>query len=278
MKKKQQEKLKLAGIIDLRLYEPWEAQYKFHTSDALVRCYSGCNYGGKTHAGAAETIWWSTKTHPYKKWVNERIIPNHVFIVCIDHKQQKQPGGPQDKIVQMLPKHLIKDTQYAKGRAIDYIELHNGAKIFFKTKKGGREGLQGARVTLVWGDEDCIPDGEFYDELHMRLPEDGHLVHKVFTFTPNLFTKKDSWMVENILSDANKPESEIRLWEITLFEVPILSDEQREQIISGLKGDAATIQARVYGDYRARSGKIYELSKDHHIIPALSPLPTHPYH
>ena len=48
-------------------YKPHAKQFKFHTSEAHTRLYIGGNRSGKTVGGAAETVYWLMKSHPYRR-------------------------------------------------------------------------------------------------------------------------------------------------------------------------------------------------------------------
>jgi len=273
VRQKERVALRLNDISD---HTPWESQIPFHQSDAITRCYVGANFAGKTHSGAAEVAWWLTKTHPYKPWIRNKILPIRVFIICVNHDVQCRPGGPQDRLMSLIPHEDIANTDYEHGKRLKKFWLKNGSRCDFISARSGREVLQGARIHLIWGDEDCIPNAVYYSELQWRIPDEEvgnegekQAVHFIFSFTPNLKQNKESFIVENILPKANKPETSVRLWERTIFDNPTFNIEERDRLINDTEGDPEVLAGRIYGDWRVKSGLVYKFDKKVHVIPPI---------
>lgn len=260
-------KLKKLGRRNIKVYEPHEKQRLAHECDALVRIIHGGNDSGKSVWGAVESVWWATKTHPFKKWVNEYEGPMHIFIVVRDHQQQTRPGGPQDNLLKWLPKESIEKTTYIRGNIIESIRLKNKSTFNFFSSLSSREAAQGARYTAIWIDEECIKDASFWNELVTRV-EAGRRLYIWMTATPEL-SGEPSWMEDAIYKDANRPSSKIRLFVFSLYDNPHVLEESKSDIADLLQGDEAEINARLFGTRQVR-GKIYEkFSKRVHVIPPI---------
>lgn len=220
-------------------------------------------------AGAVETVWWATKTHLFKPWVNDLPGPTHGIVYVVDHVQQKEAEGPQDKLMMWLPHDQIKKVTYFRNDAIDTIYLKNHSTIAFKSATGKRKTLQGMRLRFVWIDEECIPSMSHWNELVTRIPAEGRL-NIWMTATPNL--EEVTWMQDALYSKANKPGSDIRIFQSGLDDNPHISEAARNDMKNDLVGDdTVEYNARIYGDYKLRKGLIYDFRKRVHVIPPLSP-------
>ena len=256
------------GRRNIKSYEPHEIQRKFHISEARMRFFLGANASGKTVAGATETVWWSTKTHPFKPWVNELPGPTHGIVYVVDHVQQKEAEGPQDKLMMWLPESMISKVTYFRNDAIDTVYLKNHSTIAFKSASAKRRTLQGMRLRFVWIDEECIPSVSHWNELVTRVPAAGRL-YVWMTATPNL--DEITWMQDALYTKANRPESDIRIFQSGLDDNPHISDEAKADIKGDLQGDdTVEYNARVYGDWKLRKGLVYDFKKSVHVIPPLS--------
>jgi len=274
-KKKEKRRLELAkhGKIDLKIYEPFEKQLIFHTSTHSIRCVCGGNSSGKTYCGSAEALWRATKTHPYNESANQRIGPQRGVIVVNDHKQQKLPGGAQSKLISMMNEDYVEKIVYNKYQSIDTIYLKDGGSITFKSSMAGKKALQGGRLDWIWVDEDAIPNASYWRELWTRVPENGSGLYVWFTFTPGLKEDGESFLVEEILPRANKIESIIRLWEISIYDNPHMDDHTKETMVGGMFGsDDDEVNARIYGSWQVVKGLIYDsFSNATHVLPRLKP-------
>jgi phage terminase large subunit len=266
--KKQEQDLKNLGLFPLSQYQPYRQQNDFHESDARVRIFLGGNFTGKTLAGACELAYWHKRCHPYKNWINQKKYPIHSLIIVVDHKQQKLPGAAQDKVLSLFTEDEIKKIVYNKHNAVDTIFLQNGDSITFKSSLARRETVQGGRVSCVWIDEDAIPSANYFDELQTRLPQDGDRLYIWFTMTPNL-KEGPSWATEYLFPKCNKADVGYALWEASIEDNPYISDQAKEDILTGLVGDNQQVSARITGNWRVRKGLIYDFSMKHHVIPPL---------
>ena len=269
LKAKKEEKLddylRTIGRRNIKAYQPHEIQRQFHQSDARIRFFLGANASGKTMAGACETIFHATKKHPFKPWVNDLPGPTHGIVYVVDHIQQKEAEGPQDKLMSWLPESEISKVTYFRNDAIDTVYLKNFGTIAFKSSKAPQKSLMGMRLRFIWIDEECIPSARHWNEMVTRIPAEGRL-YIWMTATPNL--EEVSWMQDTLYAKANKPESDIRIFQSGLDDNPHISDQAKSDIKGDLQGDdSVEYNARVYGDWQLRKGLVYNFSKSVHVIP-----------
>jgi phage terminase large subunit-like protein len=108
-------------------YDPHSKQEEFHRNQCAYRLLHWGNRVGKTHAGAAEAVYYACGIHPYK----DVQTPNEGWIVSKDYNVQREAA--QKIVLELLPKSAIKKIWHVKAGIIDIIELTNGSKIGFKS-------------------------------------------------------------------------------------------------------------------------------------------------
>lgn len=268
-----------AGRVDPLKYEPLPKQEEFHRNDNKIRFLLGGNGSGKTRGGAQECYWQLTKNHPYNPSIRMRPGPVHGWVVVTDHQQQKQSGASQDKMLSLIPPELIKKHRWEKG-VLMQILMVDGSTLEWKSAVAGRETIQGARVDFIWGDEDCVPNEDYWNELVTRSPEvratgnELFRLHFFLTYTAGLKeNKKVSFLEEELLPKANKPGSDIRLWEMSIYENIHMSQQNKDDVVNHLVGDEAKINSRIHGTgWRKPKNLVYEFNTKIHQI---RPIPQH---
>lgn len=278
--------LRAVGKRNIYAYTPHPKQLEFHSSNARIRFALGANSSGKTLCGCAEAIFWFTKSHPYKPWVNSVVGPTHGIVVVVSRDQQKLPGGPQSKLLQYMPDDAIAKKRsgqpnivYAKDEAIGVIHGKDGSTITFITSKAKRDTYQGVRANWIWIDEECIPTPKKWNELITRVPagddykQDEKLAGRLYlwmTATPNL--EGTTWMQTALYEKANKPDSEYRLWQMSLQDNTFMTDAAKNSMMEDItEADEVEYNARVHGAWQIRKGLIYDkFNRGVHVIPPLT--------
>jgi len=262
------QELQKVGLESLELYKPYDIQESFHSSNERIRLFVGGNFSGKTLAGGRESDFWLLKKHPYLKFVNEANYPHHGIGIVHDHKQQKLPGGAQDKLMSALPRELIRKIYWNRWAAIDSIHMIDGSTFSFKSSEAGRIALSSARMNFIWFDEDCIPNASYWNEMVTRLPSFGKRLYIWGTMTPNL-DERSSFLVNQVLPTANKNRG-IRMWEAGINDNPYATDVMKSDLRESLFGDQREINARLMGNWRHKKGLVYNFNLREHVIPEYS--------
>lgn len=266
----QKEVIKSLGLSDYRNYKPYPLQEECHISEAQTRCFLGGNYTGKTFLLGMEARWFLTGTNPYHPWKNKP-YPIHGMILGNDSKQMALQGGIQSKVISMLNPDEIKTISWLRKSdgIIRKIVMNNGNTVTFMSSEAKQTSFMGSRFHWVIIDEDAVPNSNYWNEITSRVPEDDSIQYRLFGMTPNLKSGY-SWSSEYLFPLANKLDSNIRMWEASMYDNPYMTDEQRDNVIKNFMGDERELNARIYGNWRTRRGLIYEFKKDVHEIGELS--------
>lgn len=262
--------LKAMGKFPLDAYKPFPKQEFFHKSLKNIRLVTGGNSSGKTLMGAIESSWYLTKTHPFKPDWNSKKIPIHGLVVVEDTKQAKAPGGAQTKIIASIPPELVSHMSFTKD-GLDRILMKDGGSLTLRSAKAGRASIQGGRYSFVWVDENCIKTADYYDELLARLPDDGKICQIIITATLNLDAAKDAFIDEVLIPNfENNGSQDIEVFQISLFDNPHVEQETKNFLLRNFAGDADQVSARLDGEYKKKSGLIYNFVTSKHMIPPVS--------
>ncbi len=241
-------------------------QIAFHKCKKRNRWVFGGNRSGKTECGAAETVWISRGTHPYRK--NRK----DTFGWVVSLTSQVQRDVAQKKILHYLRPDWIEDIVMLSGRkdrpesgVIDQIRVRNvfgGISVIgFRSCDQGREKFQGSSLDFVWFDEE--PPKDVYEECLMRVVDrEGDIFG---TMTP---LKGLTFVYEEIyLNRKHNPEVWYEFMEWS--DNPYLSKKEIKLLESTM--DDTTLQSRRYGRFCTREGLIYpEFDEGVHVIEPFS--------
>jgi phage terminase large subunit-like protein len=131
-------------------------QKRFHDDQKKTKLLCGGNRSGKSQGVAYHIVDKIIKNPRQKWWVAGETFQDSVNI-------------QQQKIWQLIPKHLIKYGKFdvINGFVNRKLLLTNGSLIIFKSFDQHREAFQGDAVDGCWLDEE--PDYDIYQECRMRL-------------------------------------------------------------------------------------------------------------
>ena len=265
-------------------------QQLFFKSSARTRWIFGGNRTGKTHAGACETVWWATGTHPYNEKVNEK--PRDGWVVSLSSQVQRDVA--QEKILCCIKdlekkygKSFILETVMSKGKktsseygVIDFIVLYHfpsggKSRIGFKNCEQGREKFQGTSLDFVWFDEE--PTEDIFDECLMRTLDRGGNVWG--TMTPlkgrtwvynRIYSAAESVDGKNIKGDERGQENGIGCISMTWDDNPFLCESEKKSMERHYSKDA--LESRKYGRFIDGTGLVYpEFCEKNVILPFVIP-------
>jgi len=165
---------------------PW------HESKAVYRVLSGPNGGGKTTAGAADLVSYSTGYNPIRD--QEYPTPNVCWAVCVEYKSAGMVM--YRKLSEMLPRlpSGSRNWKYYKQDHLIVLGKPYHSEIYIKSQKEGESSLLAERCTAIWIDEAMGGDvgAENFGELQARgLPDQP--LYMLFTLTPKMDTGIE-WM------------------------------------------------------------------------------------
>jgi len=223
----------------IRYYKPHKIQKKFHKSKKRNRWFYGANSSGKSWAGAAEAVWLSTGTHPYR----DIQTPNLGWVVGVDFPSLRDSAEPT--LFNWMPRNMIQKWDYSNH----VLYLKNGSVIGFKSADSGREKFQGAARDWVWIDEEIPYD--IYEEIFMRVLRRKGDIWGTMTPVNGL-----SWGYDKIYrNELNDPEVECFVASIYDNKANLSMEEiKRAENIFSL--DEAERDIRLYGKFRSRTGRI----------------------
>jgi phage terminase large subunit-like protein len=167
------------------------------------------NRVGKTEWGAQEVAKMVLGQHPFMK-------PGEVWSFSPSFDEQKDTT--QEKLLNYLPAHRIRDRIWLRKGILKEITLDTGAKITFKSYEQGREKAQGAGKALIWFDEE--PPKDIFEECFVRQKA-GVRLRIIMTMTP---IKGMTWVYDDIYLKTDSPD--IFVSKAGWKDNPFLSDEQ----------------------------------------------------
>ena len=221
-------------------------QAPFIVNKSRISGFVAGNRAGKTLAGWARTFKIATNTMP---GLNVP-VPNTQWIVSLTGERQREVIQPT--IRQWWPGEHIseKNIHYGYKKVWDYIDLHNGSRLVFKSNEQGREAFQGSSILGGWFDEE--PNEGVYEETLTRtVDQDGYIW---ITATPLLGM---TWFYDRIYEEAQKENSEVSVFTASMYDNPSLSRKAIEAYIRSIP-DEAQKESRIYGKFLHMEGLIYK--------------------
>ena len=237
-------------------------QLAFHKCKKRNRWVFGGNRSGKTECGAAETVWITRGTHPYRK--NRA----NTFGWVVSLTAQVQRDVAQKKILRYLRPDWIVDVVMLSGRkdrpetgVIDQIIVRNvcgGTSVIgCRSCDQGREKFQGSSLDFVWFDEE--PPKDVYEECLMRVVDRRGDIFGTMTPLKGLTFVYDAIY----LNKKKNPEVWYEFMEWS--DNPYLSKQEIALLEATM--DETTLQARRYGRFCTREGLVYpEFDESVHVI------------
>lgn len=247
-------------------------QRAFFESQSRGRAIIAGNRFGKTHAGAAETCYWLTGRHPYRK------VPKNArgWVLSVTHETQRDIIQP--KLMKFLTGDLIAHKTYRMRDVWDQIIMKCAlcgkapaekrshrtdgnerwwcprcnvqvGSLGFKSYDQGREKYQGTDLDFIWEDEE--PPKDIHDEALVRLVDRGGSWW--MTMTP---VNGMGWTYDGIANSLQ--EGEIEVFGGSMYDNPALPREEIARVEDRVKNDPAMRDIRIYGRYAILSGLIFK--------------------
>lgn len=244
-------------------YKPHKKQYMFHQSDRHTRLYIGGNRSGKTVGGGAETVYWLTKKHPYRR-IPLPEGPVRMRGVAVDFLYGVNKIMLPE-VTRWLPPSYYKNGSFEDSydKAERTLTLANGSFIEFKSYEQEIEKFAGTSRHATWFDEE--PPQHIYNECMARhVDTDGYTW---ITMTP---VEGMTWVYEGLyLPGIEGRDSDIDVIEIETTENMHLSPEAIDRFLKGLSEDER--KARQRGEFVAFGGRVFkDFNVTDHVIEPIS--------
>lgn len=262
-------------------FKAYPKQQDFYTLGATKRerLLMAGNQVGKTWAGAFETSFHLTGLYP--EWWNGRRWDRAVrgwaageSSLLVRDVQQKllcgEPGVDAMFGTGSIPKDLFVDKpSLARGvtDAYDTIQVRHSSGgisvLRFKSYEQGRQKFQGETLDFIWDDEE--PPLDVYSEELTRVTATRGMVF--ITFTP---LKGMSNVVTRYLNEPSEDRAYVTM---TIDDAEHIPPEERKKIIAGYP--AHEREARARGIPMLGSGRVFQVSEEQILEPALDAIPEH---
>lgn len=239
---------------DISGYRPYEIQVKFHKSEHAGTIVLGGNRGGKTVAGAAETVWRLRGSHPYKA-VKDPPIYGRGSAVDIEQGLNKIM---LPEIARWLPPSLLLNGSWedSYSRQSRILNLSNGSFMDFLTYEQEAEKHAGTSRDFVWFDEE--PPEHIFNEDILRLADVSG--QWFLTMTPVMGM---TWIYHKFyrpLMEEGDEGADLLILMAPSEDNPYLPEGAVDEITRGMSDEEK--QARRYGKFMAASGLIYPSFKE----------------
>lgn len=210
-------------------YKPHDKQIAFHQSNAPGRLYIGGNRSGKTVGGIVEDIQWALGKHPY---LHTPPPPTRGRILTVDF-DNGWAKIIRPEIQRWLPPSALIDGDWDKswdGKE-KILTLANGSTIDIMSYLQPLNKFMG--TSRHWTHFDEEPPSAIFKECKLRLLDT--LGRWWMTMTP---VEGMTWTFDEIYEvSADGQNPLIDVIEVDVDENPYVTDEQREQALSGFDGD-----------------------------------------
>ena len=248
-------------------YKPHQKQFMFHSSLAHVRLYIGGNRSGKTVGGAAETVYWLMKSHPYRRLpLPEGPVRGRAVAVDFNYGVDMIMIP---EISRWLPPSALRNGSWEDSYDKEHrlLTLANKSFLEFRSYDQDLEKFAGTSRHFTWYDEE--PPLSIYQESQARLVDtDGYAW---LTMTP---VEGMSWVFDQIYTPGIEgTDPDITVIEIEMTENPHLSPEAAERYLKTLSPEER--RARQRGEFVAVGGRVFkQFNTTDHVIAARIP-PKH---
>lgn len=224
-----------------KAYSPHPMQEKLHRSLSKEIVASAGNRGGKSDAGANETVWRVQGNHPFKRVRT----PCKAWIGSYDFKNGID-GVVLPKIMGALDKRLIDDIHKTQG-IIDKITLINGSVMEFKSYEQESTKWEGKDIDFLWLDEP--PPKEHYIAARRGLVDRGGDILITATMV------NDPWVSNELIEPAlngENPNVFVISW--SSYDNPHINHEEVKRFELSLPPEDRPV--RIYGKIREVVGKV----------------------
>lgn len=279
----------------LKLYEPMPLQQAFHASLANERIARGGNRSAKTTCAAVEVARAVTGQDPFNRYPKENGVAycvgfsgSHIadpmwmklgrpgaFRMIRDQFtglwRTFRPSDPADaarkkesrKAPPLIPERMIRSIAWEEKKTVQpkLVTLTNGWQLHFYS--GNAKPPQGTNCDLCWFDEE-LPDSEWYDEIVMRLVENGGVF--IWSATPQVGTDQLYRLHERAEEQVLKNVQPRTVEEIVMHidHNIYFTDAQRALMVEKLDDDAREIRVagefagvhRVYPEWSAKYNEV----------------------
>lgn len=238
------------------------------------RAFLGGNRTGKTETAAYEMTAHLTGIYPHwwrgLKFLNG-ITAWAAGVTNIDTRDVIQLAlfGPINDIGSgMIPKDKIKRINMKSGvvGAIDSAEIEHASGdisiIRLKSYEQRRQGFQGAKIQVVWLDEEPVTDPKIYEECLMRLTDEFRPGIILCTFTPlsGLSETAMAFVPDLIAKGPCLHNSDMYAVQVSWDDVPHLTEKDKKTMWDGCSPHQRL--ARSKGIPSLGSGAIYPYFED----------------
>ena len=242
-------------------YRPLPEQKKFHASKAKGKIALGGNRGGKTVAGATETVMKMVGVHP-----NQKKKPP---LACRAIGSGFEDGIKkiiQPEIKKWLPPSQLKDGSWESSYDLSSktLTLDNDSTLEFLTNDQEVVKHAGTSRDHIWFDEE--PPEEIFNENMLRLVDVGG--EWCLTMTPLI---EMSWTYNRLYQAAvTGANPDIEVFHLDTLDNIHVDPTVLEILLSGMSDEEKA--ARTHGVYYNLTGGIYSasLSPDNFIDPILN--------
>ncbi len=232
----------------LEIYEPHPKQAKCHSEVGVEsRAFFGGNRAGKTTMGVVDSLIQAAPMDlvpaellPYKRFE----CPFYCRVISPSNDLLKQVIVP--KFREWTPRAMCPGESFDKAysKFDRQIRLECGCRFDLMSHEQELDKFGGAALHRILYDEE--PPQDIRDESYARLLDfDGD---EIFAMTP---LKGLTWMFEDILEAAEKPENAHRITVTiaSMLENPYLPDNVRERVMALWGHDDEVSAARIYGNF-----------------------------
>jgi PBSX family phage terminase large subunit len=227
-------------------YKPHPKQEEFHNSNAKNRAFITGLGGGKTHAGAIESL---QTTLAYPDSMGLIAAPTYPLLRDSTIK----------KVFEILPNPLILDW----NKTEHYLRLKNNSEIIFRTcnDTNAIDRLRNIELGWAWIDEAALVSHYAFKVIKGRLRQKNAPRILWLTTTP----KGYNWIWEKWI---NKPTKDYEAILGTTLDNPYLPEDYKNDLLSEYSGIFA--QQEIYGQFVGFEGQVYpEFNRQTHVIDKL---------
>lgn len=245
---------------------PCNDQYGFLTCTANERFATGGNRSGKTEIQVADAILFGTGKHPVRS-IHQK--PPVRIRFCAPSYEDGIKKVIVHKFQQLIKRSDLKDGTWesAWNEKAKTLSLANKTLYEFKSGEQRRNKYGGVDLDALYTDEHLRK--ELYRENRMRLADRNGFM--VFAMTPE--EGSITWEKKHIKKNRGHG---VELYKFSIYGNPYLSVDGIKEIERSIS-DERMRRVKLYGDWVALAGMVYDMwDESIHVIPD-KPIPDHWY-
>jgi phage terminase large subunit-like protein len=249
---------------NIRYYQPFAHQLAAHRSPAKIRLCLGGNRSGKTTFDVAETCWYATQTHPYRKTPKP---PVRMRICCTDFN-----SGIEKVMIPKFQEFVMREdlkggsweTAYSKEKRTLY--WNNDSFAEFMSYDQDVEKFGGTSRHLIIEDEPAPVD--IHNENMSRLLDTkGSLI---MSLTPINLDARTGWIYDFWKSASEAKDPSVAWFFFDIYGNTSFTKEEIDKFAASLPESERI--ARIQGKFPQLLGIIYkQFSRGKHVIPQRAP-------